>query len=114
MAATKGKTPKEPAAKSDGAARFELDGQTLEFKLDDLTFGEVEFVEEYFGCPLDLVPWESGRGSLIGAYLAMHRKDKKVTLDDLRPIKIAVLKRVGDNEQGDDAEDPPSGEGKAP
>ncbi len=103
--ATKSKKGKTAANTEDNAGtRFEFDGEILEFDIESLTFGEVEFIEEYFGCPLDLVPWESGRGSLVGSYLALRRKGRDVSLDDLRKLKINVLKR--DVGEGDAAGSP--------
>lgn len=76
-------------------ARLELDGKTLEFDLNDLTFGEVEFVEVYFDCPMDEIPWESARGGMIAAFLALKRDDPKITLDDVRAMKVNTLRETG-------------------
>jgi hypothetical protein len=85
------------AAKADKEGtitKFELDGKTLEFNLEDLTFGEVEFVEVYFNCPLDEVSWESARGGMVAAFLALKRDDPDIVLDDLRGMKVNTLKEV--------------------
>lgn len=80
------------AKQEETVARLELDGETLEFDLEDLTFGEVEFVERYFECVLDEVPWESARGGMIAAYLALKRSKPDTTLDDVREMKVNTLK----------------------
>lgn len=101
MAAKKAATKKQ--AESD-VTRFELDGQTLEFDIDTLTFGEVEFIEEYFGKSFDAIDaWDSGRGTLVLAYLALKRKNPTTDIDDVRDMQLNLLKSV---DEGD--ADPPT------
>lgn len=77
--------------KADSLTRFELDGEVLELDLNDLTFGEIEILEEYFQCLVEDIPWGSTRSALMLAYLAKRRKDPTTTLDDLRDIKVSAF-----------------------
>lgn len=88
MAAKKAVKQAEPK----GEASLELDGQKLELNIDDLTFGEVEFIEEYFNCALEDVDLESGRGIMILAFLSLQRTNPDITLDEIRDKKISLLK----------------------
>lgn len=81
-------------AKANTSARLELDGEVLELDMNTLTLGEIEEVEVYFDSPIDQVPWDSGRGGLILAYLAKRRRDPDTTLDDLRDVKVSALKEA--------------------
>lgn len=79
------------------ASRFELDGEVLEIDVNDLTFGEVEFCEQYFDRDFESVDWESGRGILVIAALAKARKDEtppEAALHELRDVKVNVLKKA--------------------
>lgn len=98
MAAKKAAANTTPEAKGP---TLEFEGQQIEFDLDELTFGEVEIIEDYFGKPLEEVELESLRGVMILAYLELRKTNPDITLDDMREKKVSLLKINGGPE--DDA-----------
>lgn len=72
--------------------QFELDGQVIEMNSGDLTFGEVEFIETYFGLPLGECPLESARGAMVLTAIAKQRKAPTTSyveqLAALRDVKV--------------------------
>jgi len=88
-AKAKTKAPTESAT-----GRFELDGEILEFNLDELSFGEGEELETYFDQPVHEIDFESARGVLWIAYLALKRKHPDTTLDDVREMRLEALQKV--------------------
>jgi len=88
---------KAKAKDGEGISRFEIDGEVLEIDMEQLTLGEIEFVEVYFNVPFEAIDWESGRGVLMIASLAKARK-RKITIpaamDTLRDVKVTGIKEA--------------------
>lgn len=106
MAAAK-KTAK--VVEPEGTATLTLDGEALELNIDELTFGEVEYIENYFDSSLEEVDLTSGRGVMVLAFLSLKKTDPEVTLDDVREKKISLLKF---SESSDDAVPPTEDKGE--
>jgi hypothetical protein len=83
------------AAKSkDAEFRFELKGRVVELDSDDLTFGEVEWIEDYLGVALSAVDFNSVKAQWALAYVAYKRKVADATFDELRDCKLNALKEA--------------------
>lgn len=83
-----------PKAK-EAEFRFELRGRVLEIDSEDLTFGEVEWIEDYLGSALARVDFMSVKAQWAIAYIAYKRKKPETGFDELREWKLTSLK-VGD------------------
>lgn len=83
--------PRVTGKTDDGVVRFKIDGSHYEIDVANLTWGEVEIVEEYFDKPFDAVNLESGRGTMILAHLARLRKNPSASLDELRALDLREI-----------------------
>lgn len=54
------------------------------FEIQDFTLGEVEDLEEAFGCPLSEIDFKSAKGLVWLVYIVKHRKDPDFTYEDAR------------------------------
>lgn len=77
----------------DAVSRFLIEGKPYEIDAANLTWGEVEEVEMYFDCSFEDVDWNTGRGALILAYLAVKRTDENASLDYFRALPIDAIGR---------------------
>ena len=76
--------------------RLKIDGEEYEIDPQDLDLGEMELVEEESGQLFDDVNWASAKGILLLTYIALHRRDNSVTLDDCRKIKVRQFEQATD------------------
>lgn len=88
------------------ALTFAFDGH--EYKIDDFTLGECEYLEDEMGQSLGDIPWGSMKAAVRIIYLIRRREDPDFTLDDARNMKISVF----DDQNGNGSERPTSGRGK--
>jgi hypothetical protein len=75
----------------DNLFRCTIVGKAYEIDPSDLTWGEVEELEIFFGCVADDVDLESARGLLFLAWAAKHRTDSSFTLDQARALRVADI-----------------------
>jgi hypothetical protein len=87
-------------------AEFNVNGKTYEVP-EDLTFGEMCDAENYFGVDFNNVQKSGVRLSAALLWIAMTRKDKTVTVEDVRGLSSDVLASLAED-LGVDADPPPS------
>lgn len=82
------------ATKKEPEFRFELKGLVVEMNSEDLTFGEVEWIEDYLGVPLPAVDFGSFKAQWAIAFVAYKRKVPDASFDELRDMKLTALKEA--------------------
>lgn len=83
-------------AKKEAEFRFELKGRVLEINSEDLTFGEVEWIEDYLEGPLAATDFRSIKAQWAVAFVAYKRKNPTAEFHELREWKLTSLK-AGDS-----------------
>lgn len=78
-----------------------LDGK--EYEIDDFELGELEWLEDHIGHPLDGEDLVSIKAMVGLVYLIKRRDDPEFTLDDARKVKMGTL-----GPSDDDTEEKPS------
>ena len=70
--------------------------QGVEYEIDpsDLTWGEMETLEQETGKPIGKMDTESATTLLVLAWLARRRKEPLVTLDDMRALPMDAIEVV--------------------
>lgn len=91
------------ATKKEAEFRFELKGRIVEMNSEDLTFGEVEWIEDYLGRPLPAVDFDSFKAQWAMAFVAYRRKVPDATFDELRDLKLTALKEPKEKRPTKDA-----------
>lgn len=94
---------------NDDTLTFAFDGH--EYKIDDFTLGECEWLEEEMGCPLDQISWTSMKAAVRIVCLVKRREDPNYTLEQARELKISVFDDV-EASNGNGSGRPTSGRGK--
>lgn len=80
--------------KPDPAMRIEINGEAYEIDPQNLTWGEMAEVETYFDRSINEIDFESARGTLILAYLAMKRRKPQTTLAELEALPLEAIKEA--------------------
>lgn len=76
--------------------RFKLDDKLVELRLDELTFEEIELLEDAFDAPISQVNLERAKALRILAFIALRRKDSRLRMSDLEKLPIEALQEVED------------------
>lgn len=103
-------------APETSAIELEIDGEKCSLDFETLTLGEVEEIEVYFGRPMGQITeeeWNTGRGTLLMAYLALHRKRPATTLDDVRRIQINKVGEAPEERPTKDSKEPETSGGQS-
>ena len=61
---------------------------------EKLQWGELEEMERLMDCPLEDARWDSARGVLTLAYIAVRKDKPAVTLDSLRALPMSEIELV--------------------
>lgn len=69
------------------------ESETLDFQvdIDEFTLGEIDELEQAFGCKLEEIDLERAKALVWMVYLTKRRKDPKYTLEQARAIKVSAL-----------------------
>lgn len=119
MPKAKAKAKSSPVPEAAEKRRsVEIDGRKVEVvSIADLTFGEVEDLEDYFGFPMSQIPYEAGKTMLFLLFLTLRRDKAETSLDDVRAMKISDVawieedveedpKAAADGDGAEDASEP--------
>lgn len=71
--------------------RFKLDGKLVEITVSDMTFEEIELLEDAFDAPISRIDLERAKALRLLAFIALRRKDSKVRMEDLSVLPIVSL-----------------------
>lgn len=74
---------------SDEGIRVHFDGRA--YPLDEFTLGELEWLEEYLGSPLNDAELTTMRAAVGVVYLIKRRDDAEFTLEQARETPLAKL-----------------------
>lgn len=74
---------------ADDALTVSLDGEN--YNIEDFELGDLEWLEDEMGAPLDQIEWGSARAAVRLVYLIKRRTNPNYTLDDARGEKLAVF-----------------------
>ena len=71
----------------------------LSFKLDELTIGDIEDIEEITGIEYDGIDWSKPSMKLMKAmvYISERRSNPAFTLDDARAVKVVEITTAAPN-----------------
>ena len=86
------------AKKKDTILAFKIEDNRYEIDLEDLEFGEVEALEEAFDLPFDEIDLARMKAMRILIYIAMRRKDPRVTMEQVSAFKVTSFE-AEDEEQ---------------
>ena len=72
------------------------DGSPEVFQLDfdSLQWGELEEIETIMGCALEDARWDTAKGVLCLAFIAVRKTRPAVTLDSLRALPMSAIELV--------------------
>ena len=71
--------------------RFSVDGTECEIDLNDLEWGEMEEVEDYFNESINDVDLATAKAHMFLGYLARRRVDPKWTLEKTRKLRASQI-----------------------
>jgi hypothetical protein len=74
--------------------RFTIEGKTYPLAdPNDLTFGEIEQIEDAFGVPIEDIDWRMQKFARWLVYISIHRHDAESTIkfDDLGEMRFQAL-----------------------
>lgn len=66
-----------------------IQGKTYSFEADDLELGEAELIEDELNAPLEEVDWRRARAIRCLAFVLLRRENQKITMDDVRALKVS-------------------------
>lgn len=71
------------------ALTFHIEGKAYRF--DELTLGEIEFLEEELGAGVGEIDFRSAKAIIRVVYLLKRREDPEYTLDRARGVQLTAL-----------------------
>jgi hypothetical protein len=91
----------------ENIVKLKVDGDVFEVEFNELTLDEVGTVEDLCGRSVQEIDWNSARGIQGLAWIAMHRKNPRFTVQDAGRVKFTSI------EDPDEEPERPTGGGKA-
>jgi hypothetical protein len=78
-------------AAEDSVVRLKIDGNVFEVDMSDLTLNEVGTIEDLTGKSVQEIDWESARAMQGVAWIAMHRANPRLTLEEVGNIRFSQI-----------------------
>lgn len=99
---------KAKQAEKDVDLVLAVDGTEHSLSMDELTFREGVGLEQYFGCAVSEINVGSLTAVMYLTYIALHRTDPNVTLDDVMDRKVSDVEFQASDPKADASSEPPS------
>lgn len=87
----------------ENVVKLKVDDRVYTVDFDDLEIDEIGTIEDLTGKSVQDIDWYSARGMQGLLWIAMHRSDPRVSLQDVGKVKFSAIK---------DADDTPADESK--
>lgn len=76
--------------------KIKVQDEVHELDFTALQWGELEEIESIMGCALEDARWDTAKGVLCLAFIAVRKDKPAVTLDSLRALPMSEIELVED------------------
>jgi hypothetical protein len=92
-------------AEQEGRVKLRIEGENYELDMNDLELDEVGTIEDLTGKPVEKIDWDSARGLQGLAWIAIHRRNPRFTIQEAGKLKFTAFEDPEPDEM--EAEDKP-------
>jgi hypothetical protein len=84
----------------ENTVKLKVNDDIFEVDFDDLELDEIGAIEDLIGKSVQDIDWESARGLQGLAWIAMHRRDPRFTLQQAGKLKFTAFSDPEESEAG--------------